>query len=164
MSTHCTDMLYWLTGFDCVWLHHVMSVPFADQGQRFVFFTTIGLNGPVKFLSNGSTLALSKKQRPHAPPAPRPGGAPKASWLTAALYPVTFWPHAVERGHCTQPRASTLVCGARLLTRPAATRVLREGCSADRVLFVATRVSALEFGHATVHGGGGEKKRDSGED
>ena len=62
---------------------------------------------------------------------------------------------------CTQRvryRGAQLAC----LTGLAAARVIREGCSARRVLHVAVRSSGFELDHATARSGSDEK-RDRGE-
>ena len=53
-------------------------------------------NGPVKEGEYGSAVPVIEKQRPHASPAPAPGGAPKASWFIAAVYPLAATPQAVD--------------------------------------------------------------------
>ena len=90
--THCTSWPNEFTGFAVVW-PQACSLPW--MGQRFVFFTTMLLNGPWKLGEVGSRLAVSRKQRPHASPGPTSGGAPKASWFIADVKPLAGTPHAV---------------------------------------------------------------------
>lgn len=148
-----------LTGFSCDWLHHSASVPFVEKGQRFVAFTTMVLNGPVEFDENGFAVAVTSKQRPHASPAPEPGGAPKVSWLIPAVKPVAFWPHAARVTVSTVISVCARLWSAQLalLTGSAAARVLREGRSALGDLQVAAR--GCELGHTTAHGSGEKRYR-----
>ena len=133
-STHCMGISYLLSGLETVWSHHSG----LEEAEHKSLTLTMMLfpNGPVEEGEFGSEVGVILKQRPQAPPVPLL--APYASSLTAAEYPLTFWPHAVGE-RCVQrvPRIDVRV-GA-LLTGRLATAVCRERRLATGILYPAAR-------------------------
>ena len=54
------------------------------------------LNGPLLLGVYGSAEPVTLKHRPQASPGPTPVGAPKESWLIAAVYQEAAFPHAIK--------------------------------------------------------------------
>src|SRR5579863_46563 len=96
-TTHCMGTSWVLSGLDTVWPHH--SALLEAEHISLTFTTMLFPNGPVDDGAVGSEVGVILKQRPQAPPGPLL--APYASWLTAAEYPFTFWPHAAGGRSCS---------------------------------------------------------------
>jgi hypothetical protein len=79
------DMSNLLVGLETVWAHQSVSDAFFGLQELSTLTTIVFPNGPVKFLSNGSSVGVILKQRPQA--SPKLELAPNASSLTAALNP-----------------------------------------------------------------------------
>jgi hypothetical protein len=89
------DMSNLLVGLETVWAHQSVSDAFFGLQELSTLTTIVFPNGPVKFLSNGSSVGVILKQRPQA--SPKLELAPNASSLTADLNPeLNLMPHAAQ--------------------------------------------------------------------